>query len=129
MEQNQDVESCSANIMSSILNDFFDYSQIKAGKFSQNITKFDVVKCIKNVKKAHKRQAKEQNLMFTTKFNNIVKDPKTRMVGQFSPLIISDEERLQQVLLNLHMNAFRFTKRGFVSTEVEIVKRDMDHYL
>lgn len=87
--------------MASIIRDFLDYSQIKAGKFRTNITKFDVVKSVDKVMAIQRQKAKELGLKFTRKFKNIVVDHRKRLVGQFPPIIYTDEDRLQQVLLNI----------------------------
>jgi signal transduction histidine kinase len=41
-------------------------------------------------------------------------------------MIISDEARIMQVLLNLQFNALKFTKDGRVTIIVEIIKKSFN---
>ena len=54
--------------------------------------------------------AQNIGLEFTLELKNFVDD---------NFMIISDKERIQQVVLNLLSNAFKFTKQGFIKIIVE----------
>ena len=114
--------------MTFVIQDFLDYSQIKADKFRTILKPFNVCQAVEKVMEIQRHKAKEMNIDFTCHFRNI-KAKGAIQVGEFSPIIVSDEMRLQQVLLNIQANALKFTEKGSVRIEVEIVKVVMDHYL
>ena len=47
----------------------------------------------------------------------------------YSPVILSDEERLKQVLLNLQSNALKFTQRGKVVIRIEIEEKSTGNFI
>jgi signal transduction histidine kinase len=42
LESGLEVQDTSSNLMSSMIQDLLDYSQIKAGKFRKNISRFNI---------------------------------------------------------------------------------------
>ena len=48
---------------------------------------------------------------------------------QYSPIIICDQKRIMQVLLNLQSNALKFTERGYVKIEVSIEEKEGKKFL
>ena len=42
LKEGHDIQESSANLMSSMIQDLLDYSQIKAGKFRKNIKEFNI---------------------------------------------------------------------------------------
>ena len=51
------------------------------------------------------------------------------MDRQYSPIIVTDQQRLVQVLLSLQANAIKFTKSGGIKSLVEIKEEGLDQYL
>ena len=54
-------------------------------------------------------------------FENIRESSKSNK--KYSPIILHDEHRIQQVLLNLQSNALKFTTRGEVKIVVSITNK------
>lgn len=76
--------------MTYVIQDFLDYSQMKAGKFRTNLTKFDVCQAVEKVMDIQRHKAKEMQLQFTCKFKNIVKRRKNATIDQYSNIIVAD---------------------------------------
>ena len=106
--------------MKFIIQDLLDYSQIKAGKFRQNFTKFNIRDTIEKVMCIQRQKAKDKKLGFGVKFRGINKSDSSLLMGH-SPIISCDEHRIMQVLLGLQSNALKFTQEGEVQTLVEII--------
>ena len=55
---------------------------------------------------------------------NFIRFSQTERNEEFecSPVINCDEQRIMQVLLSIQANAIKFTQKGRVLTEVEIIK-------
>ena len=49
LEMGLEIQESSSELMSSLVKDLLDYAQIKAGKFRQNITTFNIRKSIEKV--------------------------------------------------------------------------------
>ena len=105
--------------MSFMVQDLLDYSQIKAGKFRQNYSVFDIKDTINKVKDILRQKADEKNIKFFATFENL----GSLQEEEDSPYIINcDEHRIMQVLLGLLSNALKFTDQGEVETVVKIIK-------
>lgn len=74
---------------------------------------------------------------FEAKFINI--DPEAEKGGvinvlqngakRYGPIVNTDEQRIQQVLLGLQSNALKFTREGGVSILAEIITIDQADFL
>ena len=93
----------SGNHLLSLINDILDLSKIEAGQFTANYEYFNIEDIIENVLKLEGPHANSKGLSL-----NIIKSPE--IIN-----ILSDKQRVQQVLLNLVNNAIKFTDKGSVS--------------
>ena len=126
LENGQNIQEASSELMSSMIQDFLDYSQIKAGKFRKNITRFNIRKSIEKVVSIQKLKADSKGLSMPIVFENIAESQEAYhrnflVDGKYSPIISSDESRIMQVLLGLQSNALKFTAKGHVKIIVRIV--------
>lgn len=86
-----------------IINDILDFSKIESGNLSLESNVVDLHALLDNCKKLLSHKAKEHNLDF-----NFYIDSET------PKFIISDNVRLNQILINLLGNAIKFTEQGKV---------------
>jgi len=91
-----------------IINDILDMSKIEADKFELSYNVFDFQKTLSNITNMALVYAEEKQLIFSVN------------VGDGVPsLILGDELRLSQVMMNLLTNAIKFTpEKGTVSLNI-----------
>ena len=100
------VQQNAAQMMSFMVQDLLDYSQIKAGKFRQNYSVFDIKDTIDKVMGILRQKADEKNIKFFATYQNLGIDQEAE---ESTCLINCDEHRIMQVLLGLLSNALKFT--------------------
>ncbi|MBU6452253.1 MAG: response regulator [Cyanobacteria bacterium REEB67] len=91
-----------------IINDLLDFSKIEAGKIELVRSEFDLSGVVESVADILAPAAGEKNLLLLTSIDS-----------RLPTKVISDPQRLRQILLNLCGNAIKFTSRGEVSIKVE----------
>jgi CheY-like chemotaxis protein len=103
-----------------MINDILDYSQISNGKLRLNHEPFCVWETIKDVAKLIKFQANEKGLEFK------LENQASSHNGRNKAIVISDPNRLKQILLNLLGNALKFTNQGIIRISLE---SEIDRYI
>ncbi|AFZ56688.1 PAS domain S-box protein [Anabaena cylindrica FACHB-243] len=83
-----------------LINDILDVSKIEAGKVELDMTSVSVLQLCNSSLAFVKQQAMQKNLQLKTTFQEDLGE------------IIVDERRMRQVLINLLMNAVKFTPAG-----------------
>jgi len=91
----------------SLINNTLDYSKIEAGEVSKVELKFSIRAIFKKLQAIFSLQAIEKGLDFS------IDIPET-----FPDSLVGDPLRIEQVLLNLCGNAFKFTPEGSVNVSV-----------
>ena len=105
----------SAESLLSLLNDVLDFSKIEAGKMELDEQDFDLRHTIADTLLALSVRAMQKNLAITHK------------VAEDVPVILlGDDGRLRQILINLVGNAIKFTDRGGIQVAVRIESRALD---
>jgi PAS domain S-box-containing protein len=94
--------------LSTLLNDILDFSKIEAGKIELQEQQFALSGMINGIIDMFRPQSKAKGIEL-----NVTVDSKT------PDIVIGDEQRIRQVLVNLIGNAVKFTDRGKVSLLVE----------
>ncbi|HEV2044010.1 MAG TPA: ATP-binding protein, partial [Sphingomicrobium sp.] len=92
----------------SLINDILDLSKIESGTVSIELGDMPMVALRQHMERTFGQLASEKNLAFKVDFDESL--PAT---------ILTDEKRLQQVVLNLLSNAFKFTAEGSVTLAVK----------
>jgi len=88
----------------SLVDNVLEHAQFETGKLLVNISPFSVDEMISNLENMFKVHAEQSNISFAIN--------KTEVVPE---AIYSDQVRLQQILINLIGNAFKFTDAGSIS--------------
>lgn len=98
-----------------IINDILDFNKISSGKIIFEKIDFLIKDVIENVIKINNYKAEEKGVQLTYHFYNGI-----------APAYIGDPVRLSQVLLNLISNALKFTEKGRVHLDVQLVLDNED---
>ena len=96
-----------------LINDILDYNKIEAGQGGIRKGDFDLRLLISNIKQANGIKAEERG-------NKI----RLMLDEDLPAFVVGDPVRLGQVLNNLVSNGVKFTEKGTVTIEVELVRRD-----
>jgi signal transduction histidine kinase/CheY-like chemotaxis protein len=92
----------SANQLLSLINDILDLSKVESGKMSVNIMPFDLAPVV--------------DTCFAT-VESMVKKGRVRLTKEMPndlPKVLSDQDKLKQIIINLLSNALKFTEEGEV---------------
>jgi CheY-like chemotaxis protein len=94
-----------------IINDILDFSKIEAGKLEMEDIDFSLAAVLDNLNTIVSIKAVEKGLEF-----NIPKQ-----LPKIPPVLVGDPLRLGQILINLANNAIKFTTKGGVYIELELI--------
>src|SRR5690606_20794248 len=95
------------NDLLNLINDILDLSKVEAGKLTIKPEAVEIDRLLRSLERSFRPLASKQGLEFRIERRAGV--PRT---------IISDSQRLEQILRNFLSNAFKFTERGSVSLVV-----------
>jgi PAS domain S-box-containing protein len=98
----------SAESLAHVMNDVLDFAKIEAGRLTLRTQPFDLRDCVADVLQGLAGTARESGVA---------------LVGRVAPdvpaVVVTDPERLRQVLVNLAANGLKFTKEGEVRLDVD----------
>jgi PAS domain S-box-containing protein len=94
--------------MLAIIGDILDISKIETGNLRLDVTEFDLRQTIEQVRGEATLQAQPKGVVITVK-----------IAEEVPPLLLGDQGRIHQILLNLVSNAVKFTAEGEVAIEVK----------
>lgn len=89
-----------------VVNDILDFSRIENGRLEITNAPTDLAQVITSVAEMMKVKADEKNLALNVEFRS-----------DFPRLVLVDEGRVRQILVNLIGNAIKFTARGVVTVQ------------
>lgn len=116
-KENLNIIVRSGEHLLSLINDVLDLSKIEAGKITLNENSFNFQDVLASLKSMLQMKATEKNLRLNFDLNDNLPN-----------LIIADEAKLKQVLLNLLSNSLKFTKHGGVTLHVELIHPHTLHF-
>ncbi len=105
-----DAVKTSSQMLLSLVNDILDFSKIEVGKVTLSSEKFRPYTAINDVIKALIILAKQKNLKLTVEYS-ISSDL----------VLVGDEHRFKQVLINLVNNAIKFTDKGSITVSCKLL--------
>ena len=109
-----DKISSASNHLLGVINDILDMSKIEANKFEISTSEFDFEKMLMNITNMVAFRMEEKNHNFMVNFDQTI-----------PPYIISDEQRLSQVIVNLLSNAVKFTpESGTITLDIKCLETD-----
>ena len=110
----QNIDNSAKNLLG-IINDILDFSKIEAGKLSIEKIDFNIYEVETDLKNLIDIKAKEKGLDFSINF------PHTKN----NYIVYGDPTRLSQVLINLLINAVKFTQEGSILLSVNILRNNI----
>lgn len=108
------IKSSSENLLA-IINEILDFSKIDAGKMILHEEPYDICNLLQDVVSIIRFRLREKNVVLEIKA-----DPR------IPKMLIGDEVRIRQILLNLLNNAVKFTNRGKITLNVGWVPQDIN---
>jgi signal transduction histidine kinase len=101
----------------SLINDILDLSKIEAGRLEIHYESINLLSICAELKQLFSLKMAEKNLEFLLKIDETL-----------PPILLLDENRVRQVLLNLMSNAIKFTESGYIKLCVHHLNRK-DHHI
>ena len=102
-----------------IINDILDLSKIDSGKMELNYKPIKLHAIFKEIETIFMQEVQRKEIEFLVEIPNHIPE-----------MILFDEIRIRQILLNLIGNAVKFTEKGYVKLSIKVLpsnKRDMRH--
>ncbi|MDR0948082.1 MAG: response regulator [Lachnospiraceae bacterium] len=113
-----DRVNVSALHLLNIINDVLDMSKIEAGKLELSYIQFDLNRMLQKVLTFIQFKTKEKQQSF-----------QMEVADDVPPFIVSDAQRLSQVLINLLTNAVKFTpEKGEITLRIGCKKSESDQF-
>jgi len=103
------------NTLLDIINDILDFSKIESGKMTLVETEYNLGNLLMNLYNMINIKAAEKDIKFIVDL-----DPDVPSILQ------GDENRIQQILINLLNNAIKYTEKGSVTFKIAMEERKTD---
>lgn len=113
-----DTLDFASNNLLALINDILDFSKIEAGKVQLEEIDFDLAKLLQGIRQSHTLRAEERNTQLMLEVADGV-----------PAILLSDPDRLSQVLNNLVGNAVKFTEDGVIALSVAVQEQQGEEYL
>lgn len=111
-----DIITTSGENLLLIINDILDFSKIESGQIQLEIINFELNTLVNNIYQLMKFKAKEKGIELSFTISE-----------EIPHMLSGDPLRISQILMNLVNNAIKFTHKGKVSINIELIGREDDH--
>lgn len=101
-----DIQSAGKTLLS-IINDILDFSKIESGRMELKPVEYSFASVMNDVVNMTMKKAQEKGLEYRIKVSEDIPS-----------VLLGDEIRIRQVMLNLINNAIKYTHEGYVSVDV-----------
>lgn len=106
------VKECSFNLMT-IINDILDYSKLEVGKISLDMKPMNIRECIETTNDIVLSKIYEKSLEYTYNIDQNIPE-----------YIYGDQNRIKQILLNLLSNSIKFTDKGTIIINTNLISEN-----
>ncbi|MES2795879.1 MAG: CheR family methyltransferase [Bacteroidota bacterium] len=96
-----------------LINDILDLAKVEAGKMTFEHIPFNLSVSIESMTILFESKIKEKNLEFKTDFDT-----------KIPQILVGDPMRLRQILLNLIGNAVKFTEKGSIAMQINLLNEE-----
>lgn len=110
-----DIALSSGEALLSVINNILDLSKIEAGRVELSVDRFDLYKTMEDSVQLMADNSRLKGLKLSYRIS--------REVPEF---VSGDPDRLRQILINLIGNAVKFTEKGEVSLDVNLISDNPD---
>lgn len=114
-----DLINSSGNNLLAIINDVLDISKIEAGQIVLNEVPVIAQKVISDIQKEYSYKANTRNIEL-----RLAKNLQERDI-----ILVSDEMRIKQVLINFVGNALKFTEKGYIEIGVKLTNQTIQFHV
>ena len=108
VEFSSTIHSAGSDLLD-LINDILDLSKVEAGKMDLATSEIPLTELRERIERAFQPVAEQKRLVFEVTVSG----------ANVPPTIVTDPQRLEQILRNLLSNAFKFTDDGSVSLRIE----------
>ena len=115
-EEYVNIINTSGEALLHVINDVLDFSKIESGNLELEMHDFDLSQCVESVLDVFAKKAAQQGLDIVYQIDHLL-----------PVMLIGDSLRLRQVLINFVSNAVKFTERGEVFVEINLLKAAGDN--
>ena len=112
------IHSSGSDLLS-LINDILDLSKIESGMMGIEVSEVSLDEMAEQLERSFHQLAQDKNLEFADR----------AQLKRLAPTIRTDDKRLQQILMNLLSNAFKFTEEGQVVLRIAPAPTDETYHL
>ena len=103
------VKECSFNLIT-VINDILDFTKLQNNEIKLNIERVNIQECLNDINDIISPKIYEKELKYNFNISN-----------EIPHYIITDPNRLKQILLNLLINSIKFTNKGNITLNINLI--------
>ena len=108
--ENLEALKFSSEHLLALVNDVLDFNKISSGSLDIEFAEFSMTRMLNGIQGIFNTVAKDKDIKFSIKKENGMAD-----------ILIGDSVRISQILTNLVSNALKFTDKGKVTLDIEVI--------